>query len=187
MTFASLLKSLIDLFRWFVTVAPWEAGLRVRLGNRVKVLEPGPYLKIPVIDRVFVQSTRLRFSAVPSQTLTTADGKALTVAGAIGYEIRDIRLLYDTLHHAEAAIESEAQGLISEFVVTHCLADCTPSVMQEEVVSSLQLEKYGLGGVKFIITTFVSVKTYRLITGEPRDYTTGPSLQTQYADGEDQT
>jgi hypothetical protein len=53
-----IIEALKGLLVWWVTVAPWERALRVRLGKRVTLLGPGVHLRIPVADRVFGDSGR---------------------------------------------------------------------------------------------------------------------------------
>lgn len=173
-----ILNGITHLFTWWVTVDPWEQGLRVRFGKKTTLLSPGVHLRIPIIDQIFKQTVRRRFSAVPTQTLTTADGKTVTVAGSLGYTIIDLERLYATLHHAEATLEAEAQGIISDYIIRMEYEGFTPSALQAFVEDNLDFECYGIGSPEFIITTFVQVKTIRLLMGEPRDYTTGATLNT---------
>ena len=77
----SWLSSVFGFFKSFqlwVTVAPWEMGLRVRLGKTATVLCPGPHWRIPFLDRMFVQQVRLRSLGIGGQTVTTKDGKPLS-------------------------------------------------------------------------------------------------------------
>lgn len=174
----SFFSKLGQALRWWVVVVPWEQAVRVRMGNRMTILGPGVHVRVPWVDRIYRQSIRRRFSACPAQTLTTADGRAVTVAGALAYSITNIGLLYNTLHDAEDTIEIESQSLVAKFVRVHTLFECTPSAIEEAVTEGLNLERYGLGDVEFSITDYVAVKTYRLIGGEPRSYKSGASLST---------
>jgi len=173
-----IFRSFGRLFIWWVTFAPWEQGLRVRLGRHVKLLGAGVHLRLPLIDAIYRQSTRLRFSDLKPQTVTTADGHTLTFAGYIGYTINDVKLLYETLHHAEDAVCAIAMGAISDYVFTHTLEECAPDTVQSAIIESLNLAKFGLGGAYVVLTTFARVKTYRLIMDE-HPYSTGDSLSTQ--------
>ena len=78
----SWLSSIFGFFRSFqcwVTVAPWEAGLRVRYGTKAFLLNPGLHWRIPFLDRIFIQPVRLRTIEPPTITLTTKDGKMLSI------------------------------------------------------------------------------------------------------------
>ena len=156
----------------------------MRLGKRVTLLAAGVHLKVPGLAKIYRQSVRRRFSAVPTQTLTMQDGRTVTVAGSLGYTIVDLERLYSTLHHAEATLEAEAQALVSEFIISHDYTDFTPAALQGYIEAHLDFEHYGIGEPQFILTTFVCVKTYRLLQGEPKDYTQGESLNTRHAEGE---
>lgn len=172
-TFKAVLDQILNLFKWFVTVAPWEQALRVRLGKNITLLDAGVWVRIPFADRLYRQSIRKRFSTIPTQTLTTLDGKTITVSGQVGYSISNIEMLYNTLHHPEDAIQSEIQLLVTKFIVTHTLAECTPSGIESFVEEKLDLAKYGLSNVEYYLTDYAVVKTYRIIQGFPKDYTYG--------------
>lgn len=178
-----LLRELGGLLRWWVVVAPWEQAVRVRMGKHVAVLRAGVHLRVPFVDRVFRQSIRRRFSSIPTQTVTTRDGKTVTVSGTMGYAIADIGKLYDTLHHAEDTITSEGQGVIARFVARNDFADCLPTAIEAHVADALDLGRYGLDGAEFFVTDFAAVRTYRLIQGQPHDWAHGQALNTTDEDG----
>lgn len=178
------MQSLVDLIRGFfrgvrpwVVIAPWEQGLRVRLGKRVRLLENGVHLRLPWIDQVHIQSVRRRVSGIGKQTITTRDGKTVTLAGTLGYCIEDIELLYRGMHHAEDSIQQMARGTIAQHVVTHDLFECTP-VKLEALAAALDFRSYGLGCVEIHITDFAIVMTYRLI-GDQQYGAYGSSLHTE--------
>lgn len=184
MNLDQLFRSLSGLFRWWVTVAPWEQAVRVRLGRHVEVLHAGVHLRIPGVDRVYRQSIRRRFSSIPTQTVTTSDGKAVTLSGALAYCIDDIARLYDTLHNAEDVLQTEAAATVARFVCSHTLAECRPETIERVVTETLDLRRYGLGGIEFSITDIAAVRTFRLIQGEPKNWTyDGGTLSTTTAEG----
>jgi hypothetical protein len=183
MNLQDLFRQIGGIFRWWVIVAPWEQAVRVRLGKHVLVLNAGVHLRIPFADRVFLQSTRRRFTSVPTQTISTMDGKAVTVSGCLGYRIDDIGRLYDTLHQPEDVLQTEAQAAVARFVAGHTLQECGPGAVEAFVADSLDLSKYGLGGTEYYVTDFVAVRTFRLISGEPKNWTQGLALDTATEDG----
>lgn len=174
-----LLDALAAVLKWWTVVTPWEQGLRVRAGKHVTLLHAGVYLKLPLIDQVFIQTTRRRFSAVPTQDLTTVDGKTVTVAGSLGYSILDVQKLYATLHHGEATLEAEAQGVISDYITDNVYEDLNAQTLREHVVEHLDFDRYGIGEVDFVLTTLVCARTFRLLQSAPTDYTKGEVLDTE--------
>ena len=185
MNIADVLARVGNLFRWWVTVAPWEQAVRVRLGKHVEVLGAGVHLRIPGVDRVFRQSTRRRFTSVPTQTVTTKDGRTITISGALAYAIGDIGKLYDTVHHAEDTLETEAQASVAKFIRAHTLDLCDPGEVEKHVTEDIDLSRYGIVDVEFSITDFAVVRTFRLITGEPKNWSreSSPNLSTNLEDG----
>ena len=182
--FREIFNAIIRMFTWLVVIAPWEQAVRVRLGKHVRILIAGVHLRIPFIDRIYRQSIRRRITLLGMQTLTTKDDVAVTISGAVGYEIVDLLKLYQTLHDADDTIAFETLGLISSFVITHNLADCRAESVQEYVVSKMNLESYGLGKQEFFLTGFAVVKTYRLLQGGVREWKAEPALMTTEHEGQ---
>ena len=177
-TFQELFRNLGSLFRWWVIVAPWEQAVRVRLGKRVALLRAGCHLRIPLIDRVFRQSVRRRYITVPTQTITTLDGKTVTVSGGMGYAIRDVLTLYDTLHDAEDVVQTEVNAAVARFMSVRNLHDCLPLAIEQAVAAAVDLSRYGLEAGDFCVTDFAVARTYRLIQGEPKNWKQGVALDT---------
>ncbi len=84
-----LLQNFTELFVWWTTVRPWEAGIRIRLGKQVHHLSPGIHLRIPYIDEMYVESTRLRSIQMPPQDLTTKDGRYIMIKTVLQFKVVD--------------------------------------------------------------------------------------------------
>jgi hypothetical protein len=180
----AILDFLKNLLAWWFLVEPWEQAVRVRFGKHYVLRHPGVHFKFPFFDIVYKQNVRRRTSSVPLQTLTTRDGKTMTVLGSLGYSIVDVLKLHLTLHDAESTIKQMVQGLVSEYVATHDLLDCTPAQVTAAVRAQLQLAKFGLGDVEFFLTGYVSnIRTYRLISDTMQwayEYSSGLSTNVQH-------
>lgn len=177
-TFAQMLASFFRLFRWFITVSPWERGLRVRLGKHVRLIEPGWHFIIPYVDKVYVQSVRRRVTDLSKQTLTTRDGKTITVAGSLGYEITDIRKLYESLHHPEDTLANMTQAAIADFICRHDVGDLGVDDVTHAITDEMDFEQYGISNTNVVFNDFAVVRTYRII-GDYGGNRWGDSLNTQ--------
>lgn len=166
-----LLSFIKSIFQWWVTIAPWQQGVRVRLGKNVCVLLPGIHLRLPIVDVVYMQPIRVRAQHVHSQTLTSSDGKAISVGSAIRYEITDLLTVYKTLHNAHDTIEQIVQSHIAGVVIHKKLEELSPQLVEELVSDAIDFSSYGLAVRGFNITDFAVVKTYRLIQGELGHFT----------------
>lgn len=163
---SSLVAGLRSLLTWWVTVAPWEQGLRVRAGRHVRELGPGVYLKVPVLDRAYVQCTRLRTVNLPPITLDTSGrGHALTVVGVFEYAIADLRKLFDSLKYPEATLAARAGAALHERMREVKEGDEMPS---EVAVDGF--EAMGICSARVVVVSRCEVRTYRLITGESHLY-----------------
>lgn len=173
-----LVNGIVQLFRWWFIVSPWEQAVRVRLGRWVCVLGAGIHLKIPWVDLIYLQPTRRRISLVPMQTVTTLDGKTVSVSGSLGYIIEDLLLLYQTIHDAEDTLQFMTMGHVADFVISRDLEDCTAEDLQAHVNSKLDLRQFGLGEQEFRLVDFAAVRTYRFLQAVGRNWKIGDELDT---------
>ena len=151
------------LFQWWFLVMPWEQAIFIRAGKRVRLVGAGIYFRIPFIDAVYVQTTRMRMMESAMQTISTKDGSSITIKSAIGYTIKDVMLVYNTLYHPEMTISSMVMGEIGEYLRINNIEDITPIKIEEFVNKKINGSQYGLSDLNVKITTFAIVKTFRLI------------------------
>jgi len=154
---------LVKIFQWWFTVMPWEQALLIRNGKHVKLLGAGLYLKIPFIDTAYIQTTRMRMIDIPMQTISTKDGSTVTIKSAIGYTINDIQILYNTLYHPEMTLSSMSMGFVGEFIRENLIENIHPKQIEDFVNSKIIAENFGLKDLTIKITTFATVKTFRII------------------------
>ena len=177
------IKQFLQAFQVWLIVAPWEQGLRVRFGKHVKLWGPGLHWRLPFADAVYLQSVRMRIAMLERQTVSTRDGRTITLSGSIGYCITDVARLYQTLHHADSTIRSMAMVAIAEYVSTHDSAACTPVRIVEHLDTTTDYAKFGLGDIRINLTDFVVVKTYRLV-GDHMPYNYDQGLNTDRPHGD---
>lgn len=161
--FNEIIQHLGKLFQWWIIVLPWERGIRVRFGNRIKVLADGTHFRIPFFDTVYIQTTRLRVVSMPLQTMTTRDKRTLTIIAVVGYSISDILMLYNRLFQPESTISNMVLSKVSEYIATHSLEECTPSLIEMSVQEKLASEDYGIKYEYVKIIGYAEVRTFRLI------------------------
>src|SRR6267143_1793761 len=112
----TLLRAFAQPFQWWIVVAPWERGLRIRLGKAAAELAPGIHWRIPFLDRIYLQSVRTRTITETYQTISSQDGCTLVLSIAIDFVITDLRQMFDTLSSPEATLKCRATAAIAEFV-----------------------------------------------------------------------
>lgn len=161
-----LVSQLSSAFRFWVILAPWEQGLRIRGGKKAKLLLPGVRLVIPFWDRVYRQSIRRRTCSTPTQVVTTTDNKAYSSSLVIIYSVTDLQTLYDTLHYPDRVLEAEAAGLLAEYISSRPSAQISSKGLQDFISNNMDLSRYGLQCHEIRTASFAAVRTYRLITGD---------------------
>lgn len=154
----------------FVIVQPWQTGIRVRNGNKIKKLEKGIYFRIPYFDSVFIQESRLRVGEVPIQTLTSKDLKTITISSSFGYSITNIETLFSTLYHPEETLQNIAMSEVANFIFTNNIDDITPNNIEKAVLDKFKERDFGLNFEYFKIDNFAVVKTFRLIQDQSYAY-----------------
>lgn len=177
------ISQLLDLlsrpFIWWVIIAPWEGGIRSRLGKRVTVLQPGIHWRFPFIDRVYIQSVRLRMLSDSGQTMTTKNGKVVTISIALQYSIVDIGKVYASIANPEATLIFQSQGLIAQLVSTTDSDTLTPQMIEEKVTALFPANEWGLGQIKVWVTSFAYVRTLRLLSDTYRQFGMNNDLDNQ--------
>jgi hypothetical protein len=123
----------------------------------------GVYFRIPFFDAMYIQTTRLRVVSMPLKTVTTKDGKTLSLITVVGYSISDINLLYDKLFQPESTISNLALGEAAEFVSTNTLEMCSPAEIEKAIKIKLNSDNYGIKYEYVKVIGYAIVKTYRLI------------------------
>ncbi len=180
MNWLSQILGFFKSFQFWIVIAPWESGLRVRLGKSAVVLGPGPHFRMPFIDRLFIQSVRLRTISDSGQTMVTRDGKVVSLSVAVSYEIADIEKLYRSVCNPEATLLHQVQGLVADFIAKSDSEALRPATIEESVSKSMPSTEWGLGKVKLMVTTFAYARVIRLMTYEYRNLT-GTNEMSQHA------
>ncbi len=150
---------------WYI-VRPWEEGISVRCGRWVFDALPGLHLRIPFVDEVFVQNTRLRSLNLPVQTVTNREGATITVSAVVQWRISNVKLLYGRVHVPEDWIYNTALSAIAEVMFGMGIDSDPKSIgdaASKALASGIEL---GLIIESVAITDFARVRTYRLISGE---------------------
>ena len=154
---------ILNAIKIWIIVQPWQEGIRVRNGKGIKKLSKGIYFRIPYFDSIYIQENRLRVASMPMQTLTTKDLKTITINGAIGYQIKNVVTLYQTLYHPETTLINITMSEVAEYVFTKNLNEITPQEIEKYVLEKLSSKDYGLNFEYYRITTFAVVRTFRFI------------------------
>ena len=171
-TLNRLIQQLGSVFKWWITVLPWEQSLRIRWGKTTTKLGPGVHWKVPLMHIVFKQNTRLLVSDAPRQTLTTLDGKTLTVSMIVGYRIVDVEQLYVHIQDVENTVLNIIMGAVSRFVGSTPAAECDALNIESATLEALPLD-WGLEYAYVRVNDLTSARVYRILGENSRSMWAG--------------
>jgi regulator of protease activity HflC (stomatin/prohibitin superfamily) len=162
-----LLVECLGLFRFWIVMAPYEAGVLIRLGKFVKILEPGFHWALPFgIDQYEHEHTVPRTHSLQPQSVTLVDGKQVGFEAVITYKVRDIKTALLEVEDSDHAIRDSCAGTIA-----HSIMACTWNELvesedwTERVLKACRQKgfKFGLEITNVQFSTLSLVKTLRLL------------------------
>lgn len=107
------LLSILDLFRFWIVLLPFEQGVLLRLGRFVKVVEPGLHWMWPLhIDHVMYESVVPSTHNLGDESMITKDGKSCGFHAIVTYRIKDIEKALLEVHDDEHAVRDACAGEI---------------------------------------------------------------------------
>ena len=130
-TVVALGAALLGFIFSFYTVAPDEQGVVKRFGQIVRITEPGPHFRIPVIETVYKpQVTKIhpvaigfrrdpsgRAQVLPREALMlTGDENILQVEMIVQYRIRDAQNYLFNIAGIEGTIKKSSEAAIREVI-----------------------------------------------------------------------
>ncbi len=154
--FLAWLSRILDSWKFWIVIAPWEVGVRVRLGKNAVALRSGLHFRIPFVDAITLVNTRLRIDQSPPVAIAARGSFTRYISATVGYRISDPLKAMLKFGLPAAVVISKAQGEIAlhhdegrtlESLSAYFGPDC--GIVMEFV--------------KFVED--VEVKTYRLING----------------------
>ena len=167
---SEILRSFAKPLQWWVIVTVWEQAVLVRLGKHTHHLMPGIHFRIPFLDRVVRVCVRERVIDVDSKTISTLDGRALTVGLSLRYSIVDLSKMVKNIARPETTVRSLAQAKAAEFVAKSNSKDVTPAEIQAYVSGELELSEWGYSAIQVYVTTCVYTRTIRLLQAQDNGF-----------------
>ena len=169
--FFEWLISIINEFKFWIIVEPWERAVRTRRGKHASLLDCGIHWRIPIIDQVFIKNDRLRTYAFPSQTIATKDGAVVTCAGIVGFRVTDPLAAYMIMMEPQTAISALAQRCVADYITEHPYGEIVVSEMNSHIEAELASMTDGIMFEFVSITEFGAFKTFRLLQENWRPHT----------------
>lgn len=127
-------------------------------------------------------------TVVPAMTLTATDGKIITIGSYLSFEIKDVQLLYNTIHDATDTIDAIAASVAAEYLSKKSSKEIDYREMQDYVQEHIKLGQYGIANAQYFVTSFAVAKAYRFITGDIKTWDNSDqiNMQKQHGNGSEE-
>lgn len=103
----------IELFKFWVVIPPFEAGVLIRLGKFSRVLECGFHWIVPFgIDQVLTEHIVPTTHSLGDESTISKDGKLVGYHAVVTYKVRDIQKALLDVEDVEHAIRDACCGEI---------------------------------------------------------------------------
>lgn len=106
------LLEFLHLFKFWAVIHPYEAGVKLRLGKFVTVLESGAfYWVIPFgIEQVLTEHIVPATHSLGEESITSKDGKSITFHAICTYRVNDIKKALLEIHDVDHAVRDACSG-----------------------------------------------------------------------------
>lgn len=165
-----ILRAIQRPLRWWVVIAEWEQGLRVRFGKNTKELQPGLHFRIPFVDRIYVEATRERTVTVDNVTLMSKDGKVFVANIAITFAVESIKAVYNSMSTPEMTMMTRVRDDAVTIVSKRLADDVSPETIRLAVPEE---SPPGIGPISLHVTSMSRSRSYRILS---EDYFNGAGL-----------
>lgn len=168
--FALIIEKLFEYIgyaRFWTIVDAFEQGIILRLGKYHRTLEPGLHWIIPFMERVIVDNVVPSTFHVGPISVTTKDGKTVTLAGVVTWSIKDIRTFLLEVEDAESVIEDSSYGTLGDMTRERNWDQLIEPrsrfkfYVEKRLIRTMR--KYGVRVERFQFTDMTTSRTIRMI------------------------
>ena len=151
-------------------IQPDEAGVRITLGTREKVLGPGWFFLWPLIQEILYTTVTTQVKDLRGQSVLSKDRHDMVVAGAVKYKITDIRKAMLEVQDFDGTLEALSLGvLLSVASMKTRLELQNTEALGDDVLRKIREEAsgWGLKIQKVYVTDLGRNRNIRLLTTGP--------------------
>jgi regulator of protease activity HflC (stomatin/prohibitin superfamily) len=161
-----LLASL-KAFQFWDVVEAWERGVVLRFGRVSRVADPGLCWLIPFyVETVYTTTVVPDVEKLDAQTLTTKDGRIVTVRAVVTYEVIDPVAALTKVSSVRRSLEDACTGEIGKLVSEVDADDLTESRFWGRLTRACQgrTKEWGVGIVRVQLSDVAICKNLRIWT-----------------------
>lgn len=162
-----LIDILIEWIEWikpFYMMSEFDKGVLLRFGKYKKTLESGLHFKVPFIDEVLSRTVVLTTTSLPSQSLTTIDGKDIVVQSIIKYEISDVKINLLEVTDVTDGLVDNTMAIIKKVITERTKDECLRNDLDDIITKKSRHEskKWGIYVHSVNLVSISSIRSYRV-------------------------
>lgn len=169
-------------FAWLGQLAEWfgrfvprvriiqanEGGVRWKYGYKVSKVEPGLTIYWPLVTRIDVTSTARQTVATGTQTLTTKDGRTVSLSLLLVYRVTNPVAALNNTYEYEDTLDDVAKTAAVDVVCQHTyewvhdhITDDVEDMIFTDAKS--ELRKFGIGVESASVVDFTLTRSLRIL------------------------
>ena len=148
-------------------IQPDEAGVRVTLGTREKILESGWYFLWGLFQEIFYATVTTQVKDLRGQSIISKDGCDMVVGGAVKFKVIDIRKALLEVQDFDDTLEALSLGVLLSVVSTMTKDELqNTEALGDNILKKIREEAsgWGLKIQKVYITDLGRNRNIRLLT-----------------------
>lgn len=156
----------IELFKFWVVVHPFEAGVQVRLGKFRKVLECGFHWVLPFgIDQILTEHIVPTTHSLGDESTISKDGKSVGFHAVVTYKVRDIQKAVLEVEDVKHAVLDACCGEIGRVLRDTSWADMLAEDILEKLTAACRKRgfRYGIEIMSIQLAGIALVRSIRLM------------------------
>lgn len=157
--------SVWDKITFFQIVKQYQQGAWLRFGKLRKIVDPGIYFKIPVLDEIDCYHVLTTAMTLEAQSLTTKDDREIVVKAVIKYRTSDLSKFFTHVFDAVDAISDVSMGIIKGIVAKKTWEECKDEGLDNEITKKVRIEakKWGLEVESVTLSDLSRMRSIRLL------------------------
>jgi len=163
--FDRLFDFIAATWEWFipwVIIDAYEEGVILQLGKFRRIVKPGIRLMCPFgIDVCKFETVVRQTSYLDVQSLTSKDGKPVTISGILVYTIEDIRKFLLDIDEGETDLQNMCYGVIADRVENNNWGVIKTNDFNKDVLKRCRYVSDNYCGVKLIDVKYSDKATAR--------------------------
>jgi len=162
-----LLLNFTELFKCWTILQPFERGVAVTLGTRIRPLNPGFNWLWPLaIDHVHKINVVPTTENLSLQTLTTKDAFTVIIGITVKWKVSDVEKILLEVEDYEGVVLDTCYGQLGDVVAQSTWEELMSPEFPSRACTAMRYRagRAGINVLNVNLTDLAKVKTYRMVT-----------------------